>query len=467
MEAAGAAADPTERAAHLHFAACVRPETDAVHDAVTALLAVGDLATASAWCDRLVPEDPADAVLAARLHRFAGRIDAAARSVRSGLESAAADSTAWRELLVESLWLGSAASLALPADQIVAACSGTVQEQAARLAADLLAALEVGDATALADLDTSVLDPPESLHTGLQVVRSLLRLGDAAAAVVAADRVTSLAQRVDAGSWATMAQIESLWCRYLLTGERDAIDDVAELVSGALGAGARDRAAALLELAMIDGDPLGRVDGPGTSADGSDVGSRRLHAAVSAEAALAVGDIAEASVAAAVVGVPDSDPVAALLAGPAVVSGAVMVGQPCDDDVRAYPPLLQEAEALQRRDREGMVDAAERWRRVAVRGVVRCLLASGSADDRVAAERLAIDAGLARWATRAGWHPGSGDGVLTARERQVMDLVAAGCTTPVIARRLGIAASTAESHVKSARLKLGATTRAGAVARLA
>jgi DNA-binding CsgD family transcriptional regulator len=36
----------------------------------------------------------------------------------------------------------------------------------------------------------------------------------------------------------------------------------------------------------------------------------------------------------------------------------------------------------------------------------------------------------------------------------------------VIARRLGIAASTVETHVGSAKLKLGVQTRAAAVARL-
>jgi DNA-binding CsgD family transcriptional regulator len=53
---------------------------------------------------------------------------------------------------------------------------------------------------------------------------------------------------------------------------------------------------------------------------------------------------------------------------------------------------------------------------------------------------------------------------LTAREAQVLRLVAAGAKTAQIAARLGIADSTVESHVRAIRTKLGVRTRTAAAA---
>jgi DNA-binding NarL/FixJ family response regulator len=52
---------------------------------------------------------------------------------------------------------------------------------------------------------------------------------------------------------------------------------------------------------------------------------------------------------------------------------------------------------------------------------------------------------------------------LTARETAVLALAGEGCSSQVIAERLGIARVTVESHVRSAMRKLGATTRRQAV----
>jgi PAS domain S-box-containing protein len=54
--------------------------------------------------------------------------------------------------------------------------------------------------------------------------------------------------------------------------------------------------------------------------------------------------------------------------------------------------------------------------------------------------------------------------VLTAREQQVMGLVALGASTHDIAERLVISSETAKTHVKHAMEKLGARNRAHAVA---
>jgi DNA-binding CsgD family transcriptional regulator len=51
---------------------------------------------------------------------------------------------------------------------------------------------------------------------------------------------------------------------------------------------------------------------------------------------------------------------------------------------------------------------------------------------------------------------------LTAREREVLELVAQGLTTAAIARRLALAPPTVETHIESAREKLGAANRAQA-----
>jgi DNA-binding CsgD family transcriptional regulator len=63
--------------------------------------------------------------------------------------------------------------------------------------------------------------------------------------------------------------------------------------------------------------------------------------------------------------------------------------------------------------------------------------------------------------------PASADGPrteLTAREREVLSLIASGLQTPVIAERLFVSTETVKSHVRNAMGKLGSHTRAHAVA---
>lgn len=56
-------------------------------------------------------------------------------------------------------------------------------------------------------------------------------------------------------------------------------------------------------------------------------------------------------------------------------------------------------------------------------------------------------------------------GGLTPREREVLTLLAAGASNKVIARRLGMSFHTAKAHVAAVLHKLGASSRADAVAR--
>lgn len=62
--------------------------------------------------------------------------------------------------------------------------------------------------------------------------------------------------------------------------------------------------------------------------------------------------------------------------------------------------------------------------------------------------------------------PASGKPVLTPRERDCLAFVAEGLSDADIGEKLGISQTTAHAHVESAKRKLGAKTRAQAVARL-
>ncbi|MGK5112498.1 response regulator [Geodermatophilus sp. CPCC 205506] len=54
---------------------------------------------------------------------------------------------------------------------------------------------------------------------------------------------------------------------------------------------------------------------------------------------------------------------------------------------------------------------------------------------------------------------------LTEREHDVLERIAAGVSNDAIAERLGISVKTVQNHVSNVLLKLGVSTRAGAVAR--
>jgi len=60
--------------------------------------------------------------------------------------------------------------------------------------------------------------------------------------------------------------------------------------------------------------------------------------------------------------------------------------------------------------------------------------------------------------------PSIGGGRLTEREREVLEWVAAGVSNKGIARRLGLSPNTVKFHIAALLAKLGASTRAEAVA---
>jgi len=81
----------------------------------------------------------------------------------------------------------------------------------------------------------------------------------------------------------------------------------------------------------------------------------------------------------------------------------------------------------------------------------------------VASGLVILDADLARQWIRAP-APGDAEAVLTPREREVLPLLGEGLSNKGIAARIGVGERTAKFHVESILAKLGAATRAEAVA---
>jgi DNA-binding CsgD family transcriptional regulator len=105
-------------------------------------------------------------------------------------------------------------------------------------------------------------------------------------------------------------------------------------------------------------------------------------------------------------------------------------------------------------------DGGVRWLRAKARPIGRSVLTS--LQDVTALRRAEEDA--AALASRLGNGNGSSTGVLSPREHQVVELLAAGLTGEEVAERLGISPATVRVHIRNATGKLGATTRTQAVA---
>jgi PAS domain S-box-containing protein len=130
---------------------------------------------------------------------------------------------------------------------------------------------------------------------------------------------------------------------------------------------------------------------------------------------------------------------------------------------------------------DGPLMSREEWRHAIARNEVtgeadlRC--ADGSTvrvqfavhPEAVTGQRLVLFVGLAlsRWGRHFRRSPDGADplGELSAREREVLGLVALGATSPEIASQLHISHNTVRKHVNSAMRKLGARSRAHLVAK--
>ena len=116
-------------------------------------------------------------------------------------------------------------------------------------------------------------------------------------------------------------------------------------------------------------------------------------------------------------------------------------------------------------------DPAAAWTAVSRRPGVRAVLPLDAGPEQLAAAIVAATIGLvtlhpdALRARAASRHSASvdDDRALTARQREIIEMMAAGLSNRVIAARLGISAYTVKFHVAAILDKLGAATRTEAV----
>jgi DNA-binding NarL/FixJ family response regulator len=115
----------------------------------------------------------------------------------------------------------------------------------------------------------------------------------------------------------------------------------------------------------------------------------------------------------------------------------------------------------------GEDDAAD-----ALRAGARAVLSRAASDDAIAAALVAVARGLEVLdpAVADGWVRPPADAPaegLTARETEVLGLLAEGLGNKAIAARLGISEHTAKFHVNAILAKLGAESRAAAIVKAA
>ncbi|GAA0278143.1 helix-turn-helix transcriptional regulator [Cryptosporangium japonicum] len=307
-------------------------------------------------------------------------------------------------------------------------------------------------------------------------------------------------------SWETRFAATELWCGALLGADLDTVvRGAVDLLDRTLPAQARSYALAAASLALadtgalapartrLDRDPAGR-----TAAAGRGPGSEVVRW-VDREVSWLDGQPDRALD-------PDGTPGSGSLAGglgavtarwarhdlrPAPpVPGAPAVPDPSAEDVGTHRLLPVRATLSAW---AGVADgtvvehtppatafeaAAALWQGSALREQIRCLLAAGLSTpdaDRalpplLAAEKYAEHAGLTvllgrvhralrRFSVRRATIDRSRTSTLTAREREVLALVAAGEPTRRIAGQLGISRETVETHVRAGMRKLGARTR--------
>jgi predicted ATPase/DNA-binding CsgD family transcriptional regulator len=111
----------------------------------------------------------------------------------------------------------------------------------------------------------------------------------------------------------------------------------------------------------------------------------------------------------------------------------------------------------------GLADLGERLDgRLGQESAERYAAAGGAMDLRDAASYALHQIELARRALAAAGRHGAGAAGLTARETQVLRLIADGASTREISDRLFISAKTADNHIQHIYIKLGVTNRAAA-----
>lgn len=469
LRAAAVADEPRERATALDLAAgCSASDDPLLLDAAEALLAAGLGATPH--LDRSTSNDPRVPVLVARDHRLGGDHDAAAVALE------AADGTrpdARREAALLAVWPGWHPDRTAGA---LGAALGGWPRPAADVVADL--AREASG------------DDEDALHRRLLTVVVLALDGrdvEADATVVALE---DWCHTQDGARWRDAGAIAARLLRFHRDASEATMAELARLAGPGRGTGPDHAVLALADLGRTS-DALRSLGPPPTLR----TGEAAIRHWVAAEVNLVAGRLVAARQLARQsrdAGGPDHP-----VAGLATVTSAwaaVDGGEVPDDEaptgvLAVDRAATQELEAIRLRAARGAMggamafaDAAEQWRRLSVRARLRCAWAAADGAGDVEGLRVVEEearrrgllpiAGRARQSLRRlGIRARAGravaDGGLSAREREVLALVADGVPSREIAQRLGVGRSTVETQIASAMGKLGARTRLHAVALLA
>lgn len=473
--AAGAADGVDHRAALLHLAAQTAPNASRCRIAAHAALRAGRperarqlLATMSrdaAGAAGTDSERVEDALLAAAAARACGGHDAARDLLTAALPMPAGVSPDLRAEHAAELIRAT-----VPADPSIAcvraadALAGTSDPPAALL----LAVAEARIAAREPDWEGPLWTAIEQLRaTGgraaaapaeLAFVRGLREELRTAEAARAADDAAAACP--GAYSWETAFRAESLWSRLLCDGAvEDALREATALLDHELPPPTADLLRCTLALAHADG---------GSTAEARRVAAAvptRLARWVMADTAWLDGDQRAGAADATMLltaAAPRRDLAAMLAALTAAWSGQPPPAAP-------WWPMPVRCTVTAASQSGRWEAAAAQWCAVAVREQIRCLIAVDEEPALLGAEALAAGHGLTALlgrARRALRRHGvtrnpvaSAAGALTAREAEVLALVAAGQSSRRIATRLGVSVTTIETHVKSAMAKLGAHTR--------
>jgi DNA-binding CsgD family transcriptional regulator len=362
---------------------------------------------------------------------------------------------------------------------------------AARTAAGLLVILPDGDVSELADrarartllglalarsgglrwedeLRRAALDAERSgawavrCRAVLAHARALLQAGRVAAAQELAAGFAAVCRERGALTWTLRCEAVLLWAQLHLHGELDAVTEAgSSVLAGAAPADVVQQVSALVALALGDaGHPRA-----GRRILDAHAPANRIGRWTAAELALLAGDYGFAELSGSELA---SRPDLAGRLGVLTAAFAAYVAQAVDVPEIAVP------------------QGSDPWRTGMRREQVRVLWAAGAAalpSDRAHGLQLlqqaydcagrdgleALQSLISASLRRAGAAPparrGRGDGEPTARERQVLDLVADGLSSRAIAGQLGLSVLTVDSHVRSAMTTLGAPTRLAAAVR--
>ncbi|MEJ7651127.1 MAG: LuxR C-terminal-related transcriptional regulator [Nakamurella sp.] len=461
----------TARAANVGLLAAADGTARSALEAAKWWLASGDPRSAGASLATALDDAtlfPEACVMAATVARRLGDMAAASTHLTAAMTVRESMTDRVRRQLDVELLLHDGSDPVAVAD-LADRCAGTTEEPAAGLVGAVLAAT-LGDVDwqdrfrAVRNRSGDAL-AMEAWFTESTLLLFLGRVDDArTAAAVGADA----ARRAGAAGWTDVFQHELAWI--LALGP----DPVRAGPASAMPIAARalvlsDTGSLLAASRVISSAPAGR---------------RRD--AVEAALAWAGGDDRTGALKAAAALRSRMDPVVTMVAGPV----AAWTGVPWDAPLLPAG-LLAEAAALTSEPEtvvDGFLDAAALWRSASRRGTVRCSWAAADAavrGDHPAATELtaavidevetsgirAFDGRVVATARRAGiaWNArrGTASHGLTAREAEVLEHVGSGLSSSMIARRLGVSVATVETHVRSAVLKLGATNRRAAAAKLA